>query len=89
LEETDEQRVLYALYADMGGSWRIQAVPVDPISFTSRKTLPTVWHGLRDAVLSEKSGIPGCIFIHANGFIGGHADREGALALSVQALDLD
>lgn len=89
LEEADKQQVLYALYADMGGGWRVQAVPVDANSFTSRKTLPTVWHGLRDAALSAKCGIAGCVFIHANGFIGGHADREGAIAMAIMALDLD
>ena len=31
----------------------------------------TRWRGLRDNELSEKSGIPGCIFVHASGFIGG------------------
>jgi uncharacterized UPF0160 family protein len=46
--------VLYALYADLGGSWRIQAVPLTSNSFDSRKKLPADWCGLRDDVLSEK-----------------------------------
>jgi uncharacterized UPF0160 family protein len=46
--------VLYALYADLGGSWRIQAVPLSPNSFDSRKKLPADWCGLRDAELSVK-----------------------------------
>ena len=45
--------------------------------------------GLRDDVLSEKSGIEGCIFVHASGFIGGHKTKEGALAMSFAALGLD
>ena len=32
-------------------------------------------------------GIPGSIFIHTSGFIGGHATREGALAMAVQVTD--
>ena len=56
LFEIDEgaQPVLYALYQDTGGSWRIQAVPEDAHSFNSRKKLPSEWCGLRDEVLSEK-----------------------------------
>lgn len=56
---------------ETAGNWRVQAVPVSPESFDSRKALPEQWRGLRDEELSTKSGIPGCIFIHASGFIGG------------------
>lgn len=80
--------IIYAVYQDMGGSWRIQAVPVTPNSFDSRKKLPAEWQGLRDEVLSEKSGIPGGIFIHASGFIGGHATKEGAVQMAIKALTL-
>jgi len=80
--------ILYALYADQGGSWRIQAVPVDANSFHSRKKLPDEWRGLRDDALSQKSGIPGCIFVHAEGFIGGAKDKDGALQLAIKALDM-
>ena len=40
------------------------------------------WRGIRDQALSDLSGIPGCIFVHASGFIGGNATKEGALAMS-------
>jgi hypothetical protein len=33
------------------------------------------WRALRDELLSEASGVPGGIFVHANGFIGGHSTR--------------
>ena len=36
-KEQGIEPVVYALYADTGGSWRIQAVPQDPQSFLSRK----------------------------------------------------
>eukprot|EP00605_Chrysophyceae_sp_TOSAG23-4_P002545 GSChrysophyteH1.ASY1.ANO1.2810.1 assembled CDS len=81
--------ILYALYQDTGGSWRIQAVPEDPQSFQSRKKLPKAWCGLRDEVLSQASGEPGAIFIHASGFIGGHANKQGALNMAVKALSLE
>ena len=80
--------ILYVLYQDSGGSWRIQAVPVDPDSFDSRKKLPEAWRGVRDESLSELVGVPGAIFVHAAGFIGGHSTKEGALSMAIQALDL-
>eukprot|EP00794_Sanderia_malayensis_P016634 gene16633-18324_t len=40
------------------------------------------WRGVRDAELSKVSGIEGCIFVHASGFIGGNATYEGALAMA-------
>lgn len=87
----------YIVYPDeFGGNWRVQAVPVTPDSFESRKALPEQyaqgpldftrhlyndslihrlhrlrWRGIRDEKLSEVSGIPGGIFVHASGFIGG------------------
>jgi len=62
----------YIVYPDeTAGNWRVQAVPVSSYSFDSRKALPEEWRGLRDEELSRSSGIEGCIFIHASGFIGG------------------
>lgn len=75
--------MLYALYQDTGGSWRIQAVPVTPESFHSRKKLPSSWQGLRDQALSELVG-EGAIFVHASGFIGGHKTKDGALSMAIQ-----
>lgn len=38
-------------------------------------------------MLSAACGIPGCVFIHAAGFIGGNNTYEGALAMAVQAVE--
>lgn len=35
------------------------------------------WRGVRDDKLSEVTGIPGGIFVHASGFIGGDASKFG------------
>lgn len=68
----ESEHAIYVIYPDeAGGNWRIQAVPVSPESFDSRKALPEAWRGMRDEELSKASGIPGSIFIHASGFIGG------------------
>ena len=47
--------------------WRVQAVSVSAGSFENRKSLPKEWQGLRDEQLSQLSGIPGCVFVHASG----------------------
>ncbi|ORY39577.1 putative GAMM1 protein [Rhizoclosmatium globosum] len=69
-------------------SFTLMTVPQSPESFVSRKALPDVWRGIRDQALSDLSGIPGCIFVHASGFIGGNSTREGALEMAVKALDM-
>jgi uncharacterized UPF0160 family protein len=52
----------------------------------SRKALPEPWRGIRDDELSKLSGIAGCIFVHASGFIGGNHSKEGALEMAVKSL---
>ncbi|KAH8835819.1 GAMM1 protein [Flagelloscypha sp. PMI_526] len=86
-ETTTQGNAIYVIYPDeTGGNWRIQAVPKDLDSFESRKALPEPWRGLRDEELSKASGVPGGIFIHASGFIGGNKTKEGALEIAKRAL---
>jgi uncharacterized UPF0160 family protein len=80
--------IKYVLYADTSGAWRVQAVPVSSESFASRLALPAAWRGIRDDALSELTGIPGCIFIHAGGFIGGAKTFESVLLLASKALEM-
>lgn len=61
---------------------------IAPDRFESRKALPAQWRGLRDEELSRESGIPGGVFIHMSGFIGGNQTFEGALAMAKAALTL-
>ena len=56
-----------------------------PLEF--RLGLPQELRGLRDQELSEKSGIDGCIFIHAAGFIGGANTKEAVLELARLSLN--
>ncbi|KAM0879411.1 hypothetical protein ACQ4PT_034255 [Festuca glaucescens] len=77
----------YVLYQDeRSKSWRVQAVSVAPDRFESRKALPEKWRGMRDDELSKETGIPGCVFIHMSGFIGGNKTYEGALEMARAAL---
>ncbi|XP_068777235.1 MYG1 exonuclease isoform X2 [Struthio camelus] len=74
------------LYPDRSGQWRVQSVPVEPHAFESRLPLPEPWRGIRDEALSQLTGIPGCVFVHASGFIGGNRTREGALEMARRTL---
>ena len=42
-----------------------------------------------DEELSTASGIPGCVFVHASGFIGWAATLQGALEMAKKALTLE
>lgn len=89
-ELKEENKVQYVLYSEGEGktAWRIQCVPVSKESFVSRKPLPEAWRGARDDALSEVSGIPGGVFVHSSGFIGGNKSYDGALAMAKKALEL-
>ncbi|GJJ15703.1 hypothetical protein Clacol_009981 [Clathrus columnatus] len=90
LSISSDDKPLYVIYPDENANnWRIQAVPVSPESFQNRKSLPEAWQGLRDEELSAKTCIPGCIFVHASGFIGGNQTKEGVLEMAFKALAID
>lgn len=77
----------YVVYQDERGTqWRVQAVSVAPGSFASRLPLLEAWRGLRDEELSQVSGIPGCVFVHISGFIGGNQSKEGAVEMAKKSL---
>ncbi|GAA5940482.1 Myg1p [Sporobolomyces koalae] len=88
-----EELPLYALYPEDSSNpatskYRVQAVSVTPESFESRKALPEAWRGVRDEELSKLTGIEGCVFVHAAGFIGGNATKTGALEMARKALEI-
>lgn len=87
--EDDRPQVLYVLYPEQpgpGAKWRIQCVPESKGSFVSRKPLPEPWRGFRDAELDAVTGVDGCVFVHAAGFIGGNKTLDGAMQMAVKAL---
>lgn len=81
-----ETPIKFVLYADQNGQWRVQCVPAGLHTFQNRLSLLEEWRGVRDQALSDLSGIPGCIFVHAGGFIGGNKTREGALEMARRTL---
>lgn len=89
-EQGIEGQVLYVLFAENGteeSKWRIRAVSVSSDSFENRKGLTEAWRGVRDDELSKLSGIDGCIFVHAAGFIGGNKTFEGALQMAKKSVE--
>lgn len=86
-ENGKQGEILYVLFADSGSNWRISTVPITSTSFENRKPLPEAWRGLRDDALSEATGVPGCVFIHAAGFIGGAKTQEAVLKLAKMSLE--
>ncbi|KAL4187522.1 hypothetical protein AMTRI_Chr09g19410 [Amborella trichopoda] len=84
-----EPSVKYVLYEDeRRKKWRVQKVAIAPDRFKSWRPLPSSGRGLRDSELPYESGIPGCVFVHMSGFIGGNNTYEGALAMAKAALRL-
>ncbi|KAJ1996719.1 hypothetical protein GGI04_005672 [Coemansia thaxteri] len=88
-KDPEAPKPVYVLYPDTSNNWRVQAISERPGSYTSRRPLPEAWRGIRDAELSERTGIEGCIFVHQSGFIGGNKTRDGALELARKALTMD
>lgn len=80
------EELKYVMYTDSAGGWRIQCVSVSENSFKNRLSLPQTWCGIRDEELSTLSGIKDCIFVHANGFIGGNKTYDGALEMLRKSL---
>jgi uncharacterized UPF0160 family protein len=77
----------YIVFPDeTSGTWRILQVPVKPGSHEGRWPLPLHWRGMRGKDLDEASGIAGCVFCHASGFIAGHATKEGAIEMARKAV---
>ena len=81
-------RTKYVVYSEHATSWRVQAVPKHISVFGDRLSLPEAWRGIRDQQLSDLTGVPGCIFVHASGFIGGASSKEAALRLAKLSLQL-
>ncbi|KAJ1159934.1 hypothetical protein NDU88_000438 [Pleurodeles waltl] len=81
-----EKPIKFVLFTDQNGQWRVQCVPAGLNTFQNRLSLLEEWRGVRDEELSQSSGIPGCVFVHASGFIGGNLTKEGALAMARETL---
>ncbi|KAF2204708.1 putative UPF0160 domain protein MYG1 [Delitschia confertaspora ATCC 74209] len=90
IPEGVEPHVLYVLFPetkDVDSKWRIRSVSKENGGFENRKDMPNAWKGLRDEELSRVAGIPGCVFVHASGFIGGNLTFEGCLEMAKKSCE--
>ena len=85
-ENMDKPQILYVISPREDGSYNIKALGTGN-GFELRKPLP--FAGLRDDELSSQSGIPGGIFVHKTGFIGGFKTKEQAIQFAKLALSQD
>jgi len=88
-EEEGKEKVLYVLFPENDtpeSKWRIRSVSIASGSFKNRKDMPDAWKGLRDEELSKVSGIPGGVFVHASGFIGGNQTYDGTLQMAIKSV---
>ena len=76
-----EPEVLFGVFTDTTGQFRVRAVPKERGSFENKLSFPERLCGLRDADLDAKTGIQGMVFVHQSGFIAGTKTEFGALAL--------
>ena len=87
-KESGNVNIKYVVFTDTSGSFRVRAVPVSPGSFQSRLPLHEKWCGLRDAELDVHLEEKGGVFVHANGFIGGHKSLNGAISMAKQSITM-
>jgi urease accessory protein len=86
LEEKYNRKVLYVVYPSKENEWVSYCVPES--GFISRKPFPQQWQGLVGEELDKVTGVPGGVFVHHNGFICGHHNKEGVLEMTKIAMCL-
>jgi len=87
LELDQEEEVLFVVFHDNSGEYRIQVVPKEPSSFEARKSLPLLWAGKRDNELSEIVGIHDAVFCHPARFIAGAVSYKSITKMAELALE--
>lgn len=78
----EDENILYVIFQDRGGDWRVQAVPQKVGSFQCRKPFPKEWAGDVKAI-----GIDDAVFCHINLFLCGTKTKEAAELLARKALE--
>lgn len=85
--EEDLKRGLKFVIIKTDRDYRIITFPKVRGKFAIKYPLKEEWRGLSGAELDEKSGIVGCVFVHASGFTGGHKTLEGAFEMCRRSLE--
>ncbi|MFD1674715.1 MYG1 family protein [Alicyclobacillus fodiniaquatilis] len=80
------KEVLYVIFPDKSGQYRIQVVPKQLGSFEARKPLPEQWAGKEGDELGSLIGIPDAVFCHPARFIAGAKSKDSILIMAQLAL---
>ena len=81
------KEALFMVYPSETGQWRIQAVPVEPGSFTDKKSLPLEWAGLADQELADVTGLSDAMFCHNGRFIAGAKSFDSVMKMATMAVN--
>lgn len=73
--------ILFTIFPNKRGGWAAQCVPTEPGSFEQKCPVPVEWRANPSA-----TGIEGCNFVHASGFIAGFDTVEGAYSYCRRAI---
>ncbi|CAG0889609.1 unnamed protein product [Darwinula stevensoni] len=84
--EVKKYDVCFVIFPKPSGNWRIVAVGIGPVHGKHRQLFPKEWRGLTSPELEAVSGIPGSIFVHANGHLGEHQTRDGVIEMARKSL---
>ncbi len=79
--------LLFHVYPDINGMWRIKAIRKQKGSFENRKDLPASWAGLTGAELQALTSVSDAEFCHNALFIAGARTKEGAIKMAKLALE--
>lgn len=79
--------VLFVVFQEKTGQYRLQVVPKQSGSFEPRKALPDKWAGKEDDELQEITSVPDAVFCHPARFIAGAKTKSGAMKMAQLALE--
>ncbi len=79
--------VFAVYYKKESDEWKVESIPVTPITMESRKLFPESWAGLNFEQFSQAAGISDGVFCHSSRFLLGTKSLESALKLARAALE--
>ncbi len=81
-----KEEVLFVVFPDKSGGYRLRAVPKSADTFAVRTPLPERWAGKEMAELGTITGIPDAVFCHPARFIAGASSEESIMKMAEMAL---
>lgn len=78
IEKLHKKDIKFLVFRDKD-AFRGLAIPKTIGHFATKTPFKKEWRGLRDQDLCNVSGISGCVFVHASGFLGINKTKKGIL----------